>query len=703
MAERGRHRAEATVLLACVLVVTVLFGVDALRGTGRYRSHVDFAMEVPLPAAHWDPELDALTPSEAIERARDLAEGDEVQGAIEEELDYEHVLDVEVVDDQTLRFTGEAGAPSLAANTATAAAAIYGQLRVRDAQAAAEAVLPELRAAADAAAGTAEEEDALRRLHAAEDTVELGPAGGPRSEADVPGSPAREPLLPALLRGAAVGLVVGLAAVGLWRLDRRYGGAWRDRRASSGTGGDAGGAGDTRATVAPRWWTAPWAGPVVVTTLVAARSLYYAVLGPRLILDDWLLTYRGQFYGVLRAVPEVTRAAQPTKWAWLTLIFGVSGEHPLVLFVLVSLVNVAAAVAVYYALARFFPAPVPLLVASLWVLTANHSSLTVWAAASQAVVCVLFCCLGVTLLSKGRWLLALAAFAASTLAYEFTIPICLVAAVLVGTRWLRPRDGVPIVRDVRPWQRGVMVAGLLGIVGWTAAHPKYPVAWRPPDVWDTWSAHVSTGLLGTESAPTLLLRALELGVIAGLAWCAVLWWRGDRDRGRGPALALAGAAVTALGLVTTVLLPGLTIGVSNRLYGASSVGTAMLLVGIVVTVWRRRETVALGLATVLVVVCVVGQVISLRAAHRGGEDVLALLRHLPTVADDPANARFVVAPRPEHDGFYAVDNFFGTYPFKLTYPDGQGNLRLAVDPDELEDPEPGEIPITWEEVLGEAP
>jgi len=685
-------------VVACVLVLAALFGIDAARGTGRYRSHVDFAMEVPLPAAHWDPTLDALTPAEAMDRAREFAESDEVQGAVEDELDYEHTLDVEVVDDQTLRFTGEAEAPSLAANTATAAAAIYGQLRVRDAQAAASAVLPELRAAADAAVGTADEEDAVRRLHAAEDTVELGPAGGPRGEADVPGSPVREPLLPALLRGAAIGLVLGLVLVGLWRLERRYGAAWRARRATGG--GDEG---EDAVPPKPRWWAAAWAGPVVVSVLVGLRSLYYAVLGPRLILDDWLITYRGQFYGVLKAVPEVTRTAQPTKWAWLTLVFGLSGEHPLVLFLLVTIINVAAAVALYYALARFFPTPVPLLVAGLWVLTANHSSLTVWAAASQAVVCVLFCCVGVTLLSKGRWLLALLAFAASTLAYEFTIPICLVAAVLVGTPWLRPREGVPVVREVRPWQRGVMVAGLLGIVWWTAKHPKYPVAWRPPDVWDTWSAHVSTGLLGTESAPTLLLRALELGVVVGLVWCAVLWYRGDRGRDRGPALALAGAAVMALGLVTTIVLPGLTIGLSNRLYGASSVGTAMVLAGLVLTVWRRRETVALALATALVVLCVIGQVVALRAAHRGGEDVLALLRYLPAVADDPANTRFVVAPRPEHDGFYAVDNFFGTYPYELTYPGGDGGLRLATDPDELEAPEPGEVPITWEEVLGEAP
>lgn len=675
-------------MAASVLVLAALFAVDVARGTGRYQTHVDFAMEVPLPAAHWDPELDALTPTETIERARAFAATDQVRGAIEAELTYEHGLVVEVLDDETLRFTGEAESPELAVNTATAAAAIYGQQRVRAAQESAEAALPELEEAVATSTGT-EREDAQRRLNAAEDTIELGPSGGPTGEAEEPCCPIREPLLPAVLLGAAIGLAVGLVLVGLGRLDRRFADRWRLATSAAPTGTSR--------------WAAPWVGPAVVSALVGARSLYYAVLGPRLILDDWLLTYRAEFYGILRAVPEAARTAQPTKWAWLTAVFGIADGRPLVLFALVTLINLAAALALYYALARFFPAPIPLLVAGLWVLTANHSSLTVWAAASQAVVAVALCCVGITLLSKGRWLAALVAFVASTLAYEFTIPIAMVASVLVGGPWLRARPELVVVREVHRWQRAVMVAALLGVVWWTARHPKYPVAWRPPDAWDTWSAHVSTGLLGTESAPTLLLRALELAVAFGIVWCAVAWLRGCRSREKGPALTLAGAAVMALGLITTVLLPGLTIGLSNRLYGASSVGTAMVLTGLVLTLWHRRRTVGIAVGAALVALSVFGQVISLRAAHRGGEDVLAMMRFLPTAMADPAEARFLIAPRPEHDGFYAIDNFFGTYPYELAYPDGGGSLRLAAEQAEYEDPRPGEVRITWEEILGERP
>ena len=245
-------------------------------------------------------------------------------------------------------------------------------------------------------------------------------------------------------------------------------------------------------------------GPAALAALVAGRALVYAAMGPRLILDDWLLVYRHQQLGLLHTVPEFTRTELPVKWVWLTALFGLADGHPLVLFALVTLVNLAAALALYYVLGRFFSAPVPVLVAGLWVLTANHSALTVWAAATQGVVSLTLCCLGVLLVSKGRWLAALPALAASMLAYEFTIPICFAAAVLVGGPLARPRPDAPVVRPLRPWHRIVLVAGLGLVVWWIAEHPKYPVAWQPPSAWDTWAAHVSSGLLATEGAPSLL-------------------------------------------------------------------------------------------------------------------------------------------------------------------------------------------------------
>ena len=115
-------------------------------------------------------------------------------------------------------------------------------------------------------------EDAVRRLHAAEDTVELGPAGGPRGEADVPAPRARAPFS-LLLREAAIGLVLGLVLVGLWRLERRYGAAWRppgDGRRRRGRG---------RGPAQPRWWAA-WGRSGGGQRPGRPPLAHYAVLGP---------------------------------------------------------------------------------------------------------------------------------------------------------------------------------------------------------------------------------------------------------------------------------------------------------------------------------------------------------------------------------------------------------------------------------------
>lgn len=697
--------------MAVAIAIHVL---DVARADERYRSHIEFAMDVVLPTAHWDPEVAALPPAEAIRRSAAFADSAAVRGPVEAELDYDHSVTVDVVDDHTLRFTAEADDPSLAANAATATAAIFGQQRAQTAARAAEEVLPSLRDQVASSTGAAREE-ATGRLHAAQDTVHLGPAGAPVGEASVPCCPVPRPWLTAIGRGALLGVLVGLALVGI---------AWVERRrlpAAAGAASDAAptavGPDDGTPPAAtrterpahrepgrmPAWASARWVGPAALSALVAGRALVYAAMGPRLILDDWLLVYRHQQLGLLHTVPEFTRTELPVKWVWLTALFGAADGHPLVLFALVTLVNLAAALALYYVLGRFFSAPVPVLVAGLWVLTANHSALTVWAAATQGVVSLTLCCVGVLLVSKGRWLAALPALAASMLAYEFTIPICFAAAVLVGGPLARPRPDAVVVRPLRPWHRIVLVTGLGLVVWWIAEHPKYPVAWQPPSAWDTWAAHVSSGLLATEGAPSLLLRTLEVGVAAGIVACLVAWLRGDRSRGRGPDLVLYGTAIMALGLVTTLLLPGDTIGLSNRLYGASSVGTAMVLTGIVLAVWHRLRTAGVALAVGVVAVSAVGQFVALRAVHEGGEDVLALMRHLDRIADDPANTSFLVEPRPAHDGFYAIDNFFDLYPYRLTYPDGSGSLRLAADTEEFEHPEPGEVPVTWDEVHAGGP
>ena len=367
-----------------MIVGAAIHALDVARADERYRSHVEFAMDVVLPSAHWDAEVGALPPDEAIRRSAAFAESAAVRGPVDEELGYDHLVVVDVVDDHTLRFTAEADQPSLAVNAATASAAIFGQQRAEAATRAAEEALPSLRDRVAATTG-AERDVASGRLRAAEDTIRLGPAGAPTGDATTPCCPTPRPWAPRIVRGGLLGLLLGATLMGVWWLERRRlaGGVGAptttDQMATAmpaPTAGTAGIAGTPAATTTgrpprrqpirwPAWTSRSWVGPAVVSTLVAGRALVYAAMGPRFILDDWLILYRREYLGVADAIQHSRLVELPVKWLTQTAIFGLSGDHPLVLFALVTILNLGAALALYFAIARFFPAPVPLLVAGL--------------------------------------------------------------------------------------------------------------------------------------------------------------------------------------------------------------------------------------------------------------------------------------------------------------------------------------------------
>lgn len=436
---------------------------------------------------------------------------------------------------------------------------------------------------------------------------------------------------------------------------------------------------------------------LLVAALVLGRGAVYVVQGARLILDDHIYLYSRRFEGLLEISPAFRLTNRPGAWLTQTVVYATGGEHPLALFALVTAINLAAALALLWAVAHFFRGPAPLLVAALWVLVPNHSTLTVWAASAQGPLALALCFLGVGLLARGRWVVALLLLGASLLTYELAVAICFAAVVLVGTRVAPPIDAGP-ARAIRPWQRATMVAVLAAVVLWMSRNPTLPLEVGAPNPLGVWSAHVGYGLLAGEPGSTLLLRALELGTAAGVVLVAVAWVRGDRDRDRGPVLALAGVVVMALGLCLVVAAPGGLYGLTNRLYGASSVGTAMIWAGIGVAAWHRARSPAVAGAAVLVALAVFGQVVALRSAHQAGADVDALVAAI-AARPDATTAQFVIAPQPKRNGFYAIDHWFALYPYKRAFPESTGSLRVAERTDDL-DVRPGEVVLSWDEVLG---
>lgn len=714
----------ALVVATCAVVCAALFAFDDATQPDVYETHADVDLDPVAPAALYDDEILAVPDAEAMVGELNFARSEAVTTAIDAEVDYDEGFEWAAVDDTTLRVTGRATEPELAVATASSAGAIYGRVRTEAARAEVDQVIAQLEAQVPALTG--EEQAAaqfqLDRANDARTAIDTGTAFVVATP-ETPDSPVSD-TGGAAAKGALVGLLFGLVVAAVIVVEGLVRRRAPDAAPSSADGGsdahDAGdaesgpsggsdeaeGTADPEAGLPSSWsgtarrWVRErrWVAPAGVTALVVGRSAVYLALGPRLLLDDYIHLYGSRFLGVFETSQQ--SVSRPGAWLTQTVLFNVSGQRPVLLFVVLSLLNLAAALALYFAVARFFPRPLPFLVAGLWVLMANHSTLTVWAAAGQGVVALALCFCGVNLLSRGRWIGALTLFSASILSYELAVGLCFAAAVLVGTPLARPLDPAAVVREVRPWNRVVMVAVLGVVVWWMSRNPIHPLEATDFNAWDTWAGNVSSGLVATESVSTLLLRGLELAVALGLVACVVAWLRGDRSRATGPILGIAGAAVMGLGLTLVVAVPGGLFGLSNRLYGLSSVGAAMIMVGIGVLVWQHLRTAAVVGGVALVVIAAAGQFVALRSAHQAGDDATALLRYLDTAAERPEATSFLVEPRPERNGFYGLDNLFDLYAYQLTYPAAQGELVIAATQEEFLAPAPGQVTITWDQVHG---
>ncbi|MBL8778924.1 MAG: hypothetical protein JNK12_23550 [Acidimicrobiales bacterium] len=430
----------------------------------------------------------------------------------------------------------------------------------------------------------------------------------------------------------------------------------------------------------------------LVVALVLLRAAFYALRGAGFFQDDFHFVYDTQVHGWFGSVQGAHKLeSRPGMWLHFNVLYGLAGDHPLVLFALVTFLNVVAAVLLYLVLVRLLPGRLPLAVTVVWVAVANHTSLTVWGASSQALMSVLLLLAGVLCLTDGRWLPAALCFAASVLCYQVTIPLAVVAALLVPS-------ARPLTEAAR--LRVVAAVGLAAV--WLITHPTYPTELRVPDVGLLWSAHFGTGLFGTVGPPTWLRDGVAVLVLVGVILCVVAWLRGARSWQEGPSLVLAGLAVWGLGLAYLVSTPDFVDvgdhGWVDRLYAASSLGSAMVLVGIGVFVWRRQRMVALVGAGAFAALCLYGQAVALGSWSDAGQDVVALMDELGRAVEDPGATSFAVGPSlPPRNGVYSLETVSATYALFLAHGDRGGSVFIANHPDEFDFRvrEEARVPIEW--------
>ncbi len=429
----------------------------------------------------------------------------------------------------------------------------------------------------------------------------------------------------------------------------------------------------------------------VLAGLVVLRSLVYAVMGARLILDDYSILLAMRVNGIGEGAPTL-QWGRPMAWVADTVIYGAVGTHPLVLLAVITVLNLVAVVLLYLVMARFVRSRTAFFVAAVWVLAANHNTITVWTATAPTVLAVALLLGGILLLSNGRWVGAALCLGLSVLSYELTFPLAFVAALVL-----------PSARPLG-WRQRLAMAGAVALAtGWVALDPLNSPGYHPPALALIWRAHFSDGLLGTAAGPTRLVHYLGDLALVGAVACLVAWLAGDRDRDAGPGLALTGILVMALGSVGFVTL-GLGqegLGMQDRLLAASSVGAAMVLVGVLQLVSRHVKAAAMVAAVVLCAVLMAGQFVSLRSWARAGDDAVAVGDFVAAIADpsddNPVDVAVGYRHR-EHNGVIGISSPSGSASaaYQLRFGQDAGTLRTVTSPQEFVARTPDELLLDWD-------
>lgn len=431
-----------------------------------------------------------------------------------------------------------------------------------------------------------------------------------------------------------------------------------------------------------------------IASLVLARAVLFAVQGVGFVHDDWAMVGHRQLLGVWEtSSASLLDAPRPVQWLTFAGLFGISGERPLVLFALVTLLNVVAALVLWRVLLRFFAPVTALLVTATWVLVPNHTTLTVWGATSYVVVALTLLLLGVLALAHGRWLLALPLLVACIWGYELLAVPAAVAIVLVPGPLLR----TPAPRRVAWWSRATLLLAVFGATARSLIDPIYESTARLPDPMVVWWGHFGSGLLGSTRVPGW--QQLGMVLLAAVLVAACAWLLGDRSREAGPTLVVVGLLVLGLGLGAGFVIPMGTAGMSDRLHVTSSIGSALVLVGLVRFVRTLAPPLVVPAVAALITVCLVGQVVGSRAWTRADDDVVQLMAAIESRSADPANDRILVGPTPiQRDGVRSASGSELRWVVALRHGSGRGTIRLAQNASEMGDTSDFDLVLRWPEV-----
>jgi hypothetical protein len=378
---------------------------------------------------------------------------------------------------------------------------------------------------------------------------------------------------------------------------------------------------------------------VAVAALSLLASAVYAVLGTGYVLDDWFTLRNARFEGAWASAGAAQQTARPGAAVVYAVVFGWVGQHPLVVLGVQAAIGVATAVVLVHLLRRFFPPGLALVATLLWVLLPNHTSLEVWASATNIALCVLLTVVATDLLCardrRLQWV-AIPIFAAAGLCYEAVLPLAAVAILVVP--WVR--RGRP---DWRLVGGGAVALGAVAV--WIVTHwqPAKQVSKSWADLSQMIGGHFGWGIVPNGPVASLFTLIGLIGIGVAVARVAMPSFR--TQAGPPEWAVVTGLAVMVLGTIPFARYLYAPLGAGDRFNFVSSIGGAMVWAGILAMLWDWRRPLSVVLVVLLAGAAGVARVQRSVIWHQAGHDARAIQQGVVATIPHPDGV-VVIGPAP---------------------------------------------------------